>query len=127
MSAANPPIQARAAVERAYPVSAFLAFRKEEQMSEAALTAGPSTAVPESSIRRHRTNFFMWFVHALPFLILGIGAVVGMAATTVTGQPKRLYWSIFTPVAALVCVLEGWRIAKTAGDYTAIFFKQLFQ
>ena len=50
-----------------------------------------------------------------------------MAATTVTGQPKRIYWSIFTPVAAVVCVLEGWRVAKSAADYTSVLFTQVFQ
>ncbi|MBS0641137.1 MAG: hypothetical protein JSS43_14780 [Proteobacteria bacterium] len=96
-------------------------------MSEAALSAGSASAIPDSPPGRRKPNFFMWFIQALPFLVLTIGAVIGMAATTITGQPKRLYWSIFTPVAAIVCVLEGWRLAKTAGDYTSTLFTQVFQ
>ena len=96
-------------------------------MSEAALTAGSDSAIPASPSPRRRPSFSVWVIQALPFLILGIGAVIGMAATTVTGQPKRLYWEIFTPVAALVCVLEGWRVSKSAADYTSVLFTQVFQ
>lgn len=96
-------------------------------MSEAALSAGSASAIPDSPPKRRKPNFFMWFIQALPFLVLTIGAVVGMAATTITGQPKKLYWSVFTPVAAVVCVLEGWRVAKTAGEYTSALFTQVFQ
>jgi len=96
-------------------------------MSEAALTAGSTNAIPETPIRQRRSSFLVWFIQALPFLVLGVGAVVGMAATTVTGQPKRFYWEIYTPFAALVCVLEGWRVSKSAADFTAVLFTQVFQ
>ena len=96
-------------------------------MSEAALSAGSASAIPDSTPKRRKPHFFVWFLQALPFLILTVGAVVGMAATTITGQPKKFYWSVFTPVAAVVCVFEGWRVAKSAADYTSTLFTQVFQ
>ncbi|MFL5288210.1 MAG: hypothetical protein ACJ8AW_46440 [Rhodopila sp.] len=98
-------------------------------MSEAemALTPGSASTVPVSPSRRRKPGFGLWLLQALPFLLMGIGAVVGMAASTVTGQPKKLYWSVYTPIAAAICIYEGWRVCKTASAYTTVFFTQVLQ
>jgi len=98
-------------------------------MSEAemALSPGSASAIPDSPTRRRKSSFFTWAIQALPFLILGVGAIIGMAATTVTGQPKRFYWSVYTPLAAAISILEGCRLAKSAAEYSSVFITQLFQ
>ena len=50
-----------------------------------------------------------------------------MAWTTVTGQPKSIYWMMFTPVAALICIIEGYRACQTAGDWLRLSITQIVQ
>jgi len=96
-------------------------------MSEAKPTVPPgSTRVPPMA-RQHWHGFGAWLIEILPFLLLGVASVVGMAWNTVTGEPNRLYWMMYTPFAALVCIYEGWRICTTGPERMRLIIAQAMQ
>jgi hypothetical protein len=59
-----------------------------------------------------------FWVRELPFSLVLILTMVGVAYTTFSKQPITGYWEILAPLIALVCVGSGW---PNATDYTARF------
>jgi hypothetical protein len=88
--------------------------------------AADGTLPPERS-RKLKSEFGRWLLQALPFLVLGIGALVGMAWTTATGQPRREYWMFYTPLAMVICIVEGYRSARTMKDWGILVLTQVLQ
>ncbi len=96
-------------------------------MSEAKPTVPPRSTVTEPVARQHWHGFGAWLVEILPFMLLGIASVVGMAWNTVTGEPNRLYWLMYTPFAAVVCIFEGWRTCTTGPERGRLIIAQVMQ
>jgi hypothetical protein len=95
--------------------------------ADMAVLPGSADAIPPAEPAPTWKGFGVWFIRALPFLILGIGAVVGMGWTTVTGQPKEGYWMIFTPVSAVICIVEGYQVCKSTSDWIRLGITQIVQ
>ena len=72
-------------------------------------------------------GFGTWLAEIIPFLLLGVASVVGMAWNTVTGEPNRLYWMMYTPFAAVVCIFEGWRICASGPERARLVIAQVMQ
>ena len=49
-----------------------------------------------------------FWIKELPFSLLLILTIIGVAYTTVVKQPIIVYWELLAPVIALVCVCAGW-------------------
>jgi hypothetical protein len=57
-----------------------------------------------------RANFW---IRELPYILVFILTILGVAYTTYMKQPVMGYWAILAPVIAAVCVGAGWRNAGT--------------
>ncbi len=64
---------------------------------------GLNAAIP------HRTPFW---VRELPFSLVLIATVAGVAYTSVSSRPIVLYWEALAPAIWLVCIVSGWPAAQ---------------
>jgi hypothetical protein len=69
-------------------------------MSDAVTTTSP--------VKRGHTNFWLY---ELPFSVVLVLTIFGVAYETFSRQPIRLYWEILAPFLVLVCVGAGWHHA----------------
>ena len=83
-------------------------------MSEHDPKAAPST-LPEVATSPAAAPARSFWLRELPFTIVLILTIAGVAYTTFSKQPIALYWEILAPIIGLVCVGAGW---QEAGDST---------
>ena len=67
------------------------------------------TAPPSG--RFHKLLHPSFWIRELPFSIMLILIMIGVAYTTLSKKPITAYWEILTPLIALVCVGAGWQNA----------------
>ena len=69
-----------------------------------------STAVPQAapSSKPQRASFW---VRELPFSLVLILTILGVAYTSFSKQPIIGYWEILAPIIGLVCIANGWASA----------------
>lgn len=77
----------------------------------------PSVGPQQTSPYRHLLHVNFW-IRELPFSLVLIFTMVGVAYTTFSKHPITGYWEILTPLIALVCVGAGW---ESATDSSARF------
>jgi hypothetical protein len=70
-------------------------------MSDSAATTPP--------IKPRHTTFWLY---ELPFSLVLVLTIFGVAYETFSRQPIRLYWEILAPFLVLVCVGAGWHHAR---------------
>jgi hypothetical protein len=68
------------------------------------------TAPPDAASPPRHTSFW---IRELPFTIVLILTIAGVAYTSFSKQPIAGYWEILAPIIALVCIGAGW---QEAGD-----------
>jgi hypothetical protein len=85
-----------------------------QPMSEHDPKAAPST-LPEVATSPAAAPARSFWLRELPFTIVLILTIAGVAYTTFSKQPITLYWEILAPIIGLVCVGAGW---QEAGDRT---------
>ena len=67
-------------------------------------------AVPTtSSITPRNANFWLY---ELPFAIVLVLTVFGVAYTTFSRHPIKAYWEVLVPFIVLVCIRAGWQNAS---------------
>ncbi len=74
-------------------------------------TVDPGPAVHPSVPQAGAMHKFMhidFWIRELPFSLVLILTMVGVAYTSFSKQPITGYWEILTPLIALVCVGAGW-------------------
>ncbi len=76
----------------------------------------PSVGSPAAPYR-HLLHLNFW-IRELPFSLVLILTMIGVAYTSFSKQPITGYWEILTPLIALVCVGAGW---DAAADNSARF------
>ncbi len=59
----------------------------------------------------HKFFHLNFWIRELPFSLVLILTLIGVAYTTVSKQPITGYWEILAPLIALVCVGAGWHYA----------------
>jgi hypothetical protein len=57
-----------------------------------------------------------FWIRELPFTLVLILTILGVAYTSFSKQPIIAYWELLAPIIALVCVGAGW---QSANDYAA--------
>jgi hypothetical protein len=67
-----------------------------------------STAVPQAAQSSTSRRASLW-VRELPFSLVLILTVLGVAYTSFTKRPIIGYWEILAPIIGLVCVGVGWQ------------------
>jgi hypothetical protein len=72
--------------------------------------AAMSTAVPQPtpSSKPQRASFWL---RELPFSLVLILTILGVAYTSFSKQPIIGYWELFAPIIGLVCIGSGWQSA----------------
>lgn len=65
----------------------------------------PTTA---STIQRRRTRFWLY---ELPFSLVLVLTIFGVAYETFSRQPIKQYWEILAPFLVLICIGAGWHNA----------------
>jgi len=69
-------------------------------------------SVPHVAQARRRAQVSFW-IRELPFTLVLILTIAGVAYTSFSNKPIVGYWEILAPIIALVCVAAGW---QEAGD-----------
>jgi hypothetical protein len=69
-----------------------------------------STTVPPAA-QPGKSRSSLW-LRELPFSLVLILTIVGVAYTSFSKQPLTLYWEILAPIIGLVCVATGWQSAN---------------
>jgi len=64
-------------------------------------------------VQPHRTAHASFWIRDLPFTLVLILTIAGVAYTSFSKKPIVGYWEILAPIIALVCVGAGW---QEAGD-----------
>jgi hypothetical protein len=72
----------------------------------------PPSSVPHVA-QPHRMAYVSFWIKELPFTLVLILTIAGVAYTSFSKKPIVSYWEILAPIIALVCVGAGWR---EAGD-----------
>jgi hypothetical protein len=69
-----------------------------------------------SSIERKRTGFWLY---ELPFSLVLVLTVFGVAYTTFSRQPIKAYWEVLVPFIVAVCIGAGWPNASDSLHWLA--------
>ena len=70
-----------------------------------------STAVPQAAQSSKSQRASLW-VRELPFSLVLILTILGIAYTSFSKQPIIAYWEILAPIIGLECVATGWHSAN---------------
>jgi hypothetical protein len=79
--------------------------------------------IPQGSKYRHLLHIGFW-VKELPFSLVLILTVVGVAYTSFSKEPITGYWELLAPLIALVCVASGWQHANDTAARTRLIGTQ---
>jgi hypothetical protein len=74
-----------------------------------------SSSIPHVTPPRRAAHVSFW-IRELPFTLVLILTVAGVAYTSFSKKPIIGYWEILAPIIALVCIGAGW---QEAGDKSA--------
>lgn len=67
------------------------------------------TVPTTSAVKPRHTSFWLY---ELPFSLVLILTIFGVAYETFSRQPIKVYWEILTPLLVLVCIAAGWHNAS---------------
>jgi len=77
-------------------------------MSSADSGSAPQASVPQAHSRAHHLGFW---IRELPFSIVLIFTLIGVAYISFSKKPITGYWEILAPLIAFLCVGYGWHSA----------------
>jgi hypothetical protein len=73
----------------------------------------------------HKLRHVNFWIRELPFSLVLVLTLIGVAYTSFSKQPITGYWEILAPLIALVCVGTGWRNAADASARAELIGKQI--
>lgn len=73
-----------------------------------------NAAIPQPAPSAHSQRPALW-ARELPFSLVLVLTVLGVAYTSFTKQPIIAYWEVLVPIIGLLCVATGWHRAKDKG------------
>jgi hypothetical protein len=65
------------------------------------------------------------FLSFLPYLLILIFTLVGVAYTSISKKPLILYWEILAVVTGGLCILSGWRHTHSRADRVRLIWTQV--
>jgi hypothetical protein len=75
---------------------------------------GNTSAAPHANPVPHVSHINFW-IRELPFSLVLLLTIGGVAYTTFSKRPIFVYWEILAPIIGLVCVWYGWPTAHGSG------------
>ncbi len=69
----------------------------------------------------------IWLVAELPYILLIIASLIGVAWTSLSGEPASHYWVGMAPLSAAVCIAVGWRHCQGRDRHVALIVTQILQ
>lgn len=84
-------------------------------MSNTETNAAASPSVPQLAAH-HRAVHLNFWLRELPFTVVLILTIAGVAYTSFSKTPIVGFWEVLAPIIALVCIGAGW---QEAGDKSA--------
>lgn len=91
-------------------------------MTTADLGPAPHPSVPRVDARAHHLSFW---IRELPFSIVLILTLLGVAYISFSKKPITGYWEILAPLIALICVGYGWHSAPDTRARLWLIAKQV--
>jgi hypothetical protein len=90
-------------------------------------TGSENTGQPSSSpqSRMHKVWHVGFWLKELPFSLVLILTLIGVAYTSFSKQPLTGFWELLAPLIALVCVATGWENAPDARARTQLIGTQV--
>jgi hypothetical protein len=82
----------------------------------------PHASVPQVHSRARHLSFW---IRELPFSVVLVLTLIGVAYISFSKQPITGYWEILAPLIALVCVGSGWHVAPDTRARLALIVKQV--
>ena len=80
-------------------------------------------SLPPSGV--HKLRHVHFWLRELPFSLVLILTLIGVAYTSFSKQPITGYWEVLAPLIALVCVGTGWRNAPDTSARVQLIGKQI--
>jgi len=77
-------------------------------MSETSSESRPASLPPG---KLHKLRHMSFWLQELPFSVVLILTLVGVAYTSFSKEPITGYWELLAPLIALICVSTGWKNA----------------
>jgi len=81
------------------------------------------SSLPPSKL--HKLKHVSFWVQELPFTLVLILTLVGVAYTSFSRKPITGYWELLAPLIALICVATGWKSATDRNARTRLIGTQV--
>lgn len=78
-----------------------------------------------SAARSQQRSFTGFWVRELPFSLVLLLTIGGVAYTTFSRQRIFIYWEILAPIIGLVCIWYGWPTAQESGGKLRLIGAQI--
>lgn len=89
-------------------------------------TAGPDMAPHSRAPQGHsRARHLSFWIRELPFSIVLVLTLIGVAYISFSKKPITVYWEILAPLIALLCVGSGWHSAPDTRARLWLIAKQV--
>ncbi len=85
---------------------------------------GHTTAPPHVDPPRQASHISFW-IRELPFSLVLLLTIGGVAYTTFSKQRIFIYWEILAPIIALVCIWYGWPASHGSGGKMRLIGTQI--
>jgi len=82
-----------------------------------------SAPVPRAAAPRPRKRPSLW-IRELPFVVLLVLTILGVAYTSFSKKPLVLYWELLAPLIGVACVATGWRSAGAKAERSRLVLTQ---
>ena len=82
-----------------------------------------SAPVPQAAAPRPPRHPSLW-IRELPFVVLLVLTILGVAYTSFSKQPLVVYWELLAPLIGVACVAMGWRSAGAKAERSRLILTQ---
>lgn len=88
---------------------------------ESSVRKGPGFTAAQAEVETRRPSRFL---QALPYIIILILTLVGVAYTSVNKKPLVYYWQFLAVLTGVFCIMNGWPRAKDGNSRMRLIWTQ---